>query len=50
MVKCDICSKNIEETFLKKIKGTYIKTNKILKTICSDCQKRFKNNLLEQLK
>lgn len=38
MVKCSLCNKNIEELFLKKIKGTYIKK----KPVCSDCQKKLK--------
>lgn len=35
-MKCSKCNKNIEETFLGKIKGTYEKK----KPICSDCQKQ----------
>ena len=33
-MKCSKCGKKIETTFLKKIKGTYIKK----KPVCRDCQ------------
>ena len=43
MVKCEICGKNINETFLNKLIGTYIKDEKGKKhTICFECQKKFK--------
>jgi hypothetical protein len=35
-MKCSICNKEIEQTFLGKIKGTYIKG----KPVCSECQKK----------
>jgi DNA-directed RNA polymerase subunit RPC12/RpoP len=43
-MKCDLCGKEIEETFLGKLKGTILKTiekgrNK-LSYICSECQKK----------
>lgn len=42
-MKCEICKKKIEETFLKKIIGSVIKDEKGKKhNICSDCQKKFK--------
>ena len=51
MPECNICNKEIEETFLKKIRGTYIKVNKKSKTVCSVCQKKFPGDKLkEQLK
>ncbi len=42
-MKCEICKKQISETFLKKIVGTQVKdkTGK-LHPICPDCQKRLK--------
>ncbi len=40
-MKCDLCSNKIEETFLEKINGMYIKINSKIKTICSDCQKKY---------
>jgi len=46
MAKCEVCGKKIEETFLKKIKGTYFKK----KPVCSDCQKKYKKEeILEKL-
>jgi len=42
-MKCEICKKKIEEIFLKKILGTYIKDKKGKKhTVCKDCQKEYK--------
>jgi len=43
-MKCEICKKKIEETFLKKLLGTYIKDDKGKKhSICFECQKKFSN-------
>lgn len=43
-MKCEICKKRIQETFLNKPLGTYIKDTKGKKhSICFECQKRFKN-------
>jgi hypothetical protein len=36
MVKCSKCNEKIEETFLGKIKGTFVKG----KPICNECQKK----------
>ena len=42
-MKCEICKETIEENFLKKIFGTYIKDSKGKKhTVCSMCQKKLK--------
>lgn len=42
-MKCSICKKKIEETFLKKILGTFVKDAKGKKhTICPECQKKHK--------
>jgi len=53
-MKCEICSKKIEETFLKKILGTHVKDEKGKKhTICFECQKKFNNDkakILENIK
>lgn len=46
-MKCDICKQKIEETFLKKIKGTYVKVNGKQKVVCSSCQKQ---NKMEEVK
>jgi hypothetical protein len=51
-MKCEICKKNVEETFLKKKLGTYVKDEKGKKhTICGECQTRFpaKADILKQL-
>ncbi len=41
MVKCDICKKKVEENFLKKVFGTYIKDSKgKKKLVCSECQRK----------
>ncbi|MBU4284332.1 MAG: hypothetical protein KJ968_04430 [Nanoarchaeota archaeon] len=43
-MKCEICKKKIEETFLKKILGTYVKNGKGKKhAVCFECQKKFSN-------
>ncbi len=52
-MKCEICSKAIEQTFMGKILGTYIKDDKGKKhTICFECQKKFpdKTKILENIK
>ena len=42
-MKCAICSKEIEITFLNKILGTIVKNEKGKKfSICGVCQKEFK--------
>jgi len=51
-MKCEICKKKIDETFLKKILGTYVKDEKGKKhAVCFECQKKFpsKEELLKQL-
>jgi len=52
-MKCEICRKNVEETFLKKPIGTYVKDEKGKKhMICFECQKKFrtKDAVLKNLK
>ena len=52
-MKCEICKKKIEETFLKKVLGTYVKDAKGKKhLVCPECQKKLttKQELLAQLK
>jgi len=39
-MKCFKCNKEIETTFLGKIKGTYIREGKKLKAICNECQNK----------
>ena len=52
-MKCGICGKEIEETFLEKSKGTIVKINKegknILYYICPNCQRQFGNKLKEEI-
>jgi len=40
--KCDKCGKELEETFLGKLRGTILKIKGKQKAICSDCQKSIK--------
>lgn len=50
--KCEICGNKIEDLFLGKFKGTYIKDSKGKKHIvCFDCQKKLKTKdaILEKL-
>ena len=52
-MKCEICRSSIEETFLKKFNGSYVKDRKGKKhLVCSSCQKKFqkKDDMLAQLK
>lgn len=51
-LKCEICKSKIEEAFLKKILGSYVKDEKGKKhLICPQCQKRFpkKEEILKNL-
>lgn len=50
-MKCEICKKKIDETFLKKIVGTQIKDAKGKRHfICNECQQKFNNDKEEMLK
>ena len=49
-MKCDICNEKIEEMFLGKIKGIYVKKDKKIKVVCDNCQKKYKDKIAEQLK
>jgi len=43
-MKCDICKKNINETFLRKLIGTYVKDKQGKKhVVCSECQGKLRN-------
>ena len=52
-MKCELCKKEIEETFLGKFKGTVVKINVSGKNkiyyVCGECQKKFGNKLKEEL-
>jgi len=51
--KCGLCGKEIEETFLKKIRGSIIKINKSGKNefyyVCSECQKEHGDKIKEKI-
>lgn len=43
IMKCSICSKTIETTFLGKLLGTHVRDSKgKLHPVCFECQKKFK--------
>ena len=47
-MKCEICNKKIELTFMNKIVGTYFKKGKKKKPICPECQKKFSESEIKQ--
>jgi hypothetical protein len=49
-MKCEICKKSIEMTFLNKIVGGYVKDKKGKKhTVCPECQRKYaKAEMLEK--
>lgn len=52
-MKCTVCGKSIDTTFLGKIMGTYVKDkNGKLHPVCFECQKKFdsKEEILKALK
>ena len=52
-MKCSVCNKSIETTFLNKIMGTYVKDkNAKLKPVCFECQKKLesKEQILKSMK
>jgi len=52
-MKCSVCDKTIETTFLNKIIGTYVKDVKgKLHSVCFECQKKFdsKEEILKAMK
>ncbi|MFH1133964.1 MAG: hypothetical protein V1735_05710 [Nanoarchaeota archaeon] len=45
-MKCEVCKRSIEETFLRKVMGTYVRDKKGKKhLICNACQKLGKTPL-----
>ncbi len=51
-MKCEICKASIENTFLEKPIGTYVKDKRGKRhTVCSSCQKRLgsKDVILKEL-
>jgi|TARA_B100002003_G_scaffold240093_1_gene260245 ribosome-binding protein aMBF1 (putative translation factor) len=52
-MKCEICGNKINENFLGKLIGTYVKDKAGKQhTICFECQKKFpsKEQILENIK
>jgi len=52
-MRCAICSKPMDTTFLSKIRGTYIKGNNgKMNAVCFECQKKFssKEEILKAIK
>ena len=39
-MKCEVCGEKVEQTFLEKIRGTYITKGKKRIPICINCQKK----------
>jgi hypothetical protein len=50
-MKCEICKKNVEKTFLDKMIGGIVKDKKGKKhTVCPECQRKYsKLEMLEKL-
>ncbi|MDD5331835.1 MAG: hypothetical protein PHE43_03365 [Candidatus Nanoarchaeia archaeon] len=45
-MKCAVCNEKIEQTFLEKIKGTFVKK----KPVCNACQKKYsKEEILKKI-
>ncbi len=49
MTKCDVCGEKIDSLFLGKIVGTYVRKDKKLKTVCSNCQRKLGNKVKEEV-
>lgn len=53
-MKCVLCGKGIEETFLNKFEGTYVRVKEKDKSrmvaLCRECQSKHGNKLKEKLK
>ena len=52
-MNCNVCGAKIGETFLGKIKGTYVKDGKgKMRAVCFGCQKKFpsKEDLIKSIK
>lgn len=43
--KCSLCGEKVEETFLGKIKGTYVKG----KIVCNKCQVEIKDSVKKKV-
>jgi hypothetical protein len=49
IMKCDICKGEVEETFLHKLKGCYVKVDGKQKAVCSNCQRKYKDEVKTHL-
>ena len=51
-MKCEICGKKVQTTFLDKIRGTYFIIRGKKRAVCSECQQKFteKTLILQQIK
>lgn len=49
MAKCDICGNKINELFLGKIEGTYIKKKGKKRAVCRDCQVKLGEDISNKL-
>lgn len=47
-MKCELCSKKIELTFMNKIVGTYYRAGKKKKAICPHCQKQYSEKEIKE--
>ena len=47
-MKCNICNKRIELTFMNKILGTYYTKGKKRYNVCKDCQSRHTSKELKE--
>ncbi|MFW5990961.1 MAG: hypothetical protein ACOCQX_01900 [Candidatus Nanoarchaeia archaeon] len=48
-MKCEICGKKIQETFLQKIIGTYIRNSKgKKKAVCNECQSKLSDEDIKE--
>jgi hypothetical protein len=48
-MNCTICKNKIQETFLKKIIGTYVKDEKgKKKAVCKDCQSKLSSEEIKE--
>jgi hypothetical protein len=49
-MKCSVCKKNVGESFLGKIKGTYVRINGKTWPVCTECQSKHKNGVGDKLR
>ncbi len=48
-MKCEICGREVETTFLGKIRGNYVRANGKTHLVCNSCFKVEKNTIKETL-